>query len=77
VAVCVYHLLVCVLGALVSGRSVSSQTDLPLTRAPSKHTNRWYTHTATYHVNIQRRKSEEDIIVTAQSTAYDPLRIVE
>jgi len=55
-----------VLGALVSGRSVcdllsslswvnlSSQTDLPLTRAPSTHTNRWYTHTATYHVNIQR-----------------------
>jgi hypothetical protein len=31
-----------------------SQTALPLTRAPSTHTNRWYTHTATYQVNTQR-----------------------
>jgi len=38
---------------------------------------RRYTHTATYQVNIQRRKSAEDIIVTAQSTAYGPLRMVE
>jgi len=34
-------------------------------------------HTATYHVNIQRSKSAEDIIVTAQSTPYGPLRMVE
>jgi hypothetical protein len=34
-------------------------------------------HTANYHVNIQRRKSAEDIIVTAHSTAYGPLRMVE
>jgi len=34
----------------------SSQTDLPLTRAPSPHTSRWYTHTATYQVNTQRRQ---------------------
>jgi len=38
---------------------------------------KWYAHTATYHINIQRRKSAEDIIVTAQSTAYGPLRMVE
>jgi hypothetical protein len=57
-------LYVCVLGALVSGRSVClcawcscqweihfSQTDLPLTRATTTHTNRWCTHTATYWVN--------------------------
>jgi hypothetical protein len=63
VAVCAYHLFVCVIGALVSRRCVSelltfdsSQTDLPLTRAPSTHINRWYAHTATYHVNIQRKQ---------------------
>jgi len=33
---------------------------------------RSYTHTATYHVNIQLSKSAEDNIVTAQSTAYGP-----
>jgi hypothetical protein len=33
---------------------------------------RRYTQTATYNVNIQRRKLAEDIIVTAQSTAYGP-----
>jgi len=32
----------------------SSQTGLPLTRAPSTQTNRLYTHTATYRVNTQR-----------------------
>ena len=34
---CISSVCVCVLGPLVSGRS---QTDLPLTRAPSTHTNR-------------------------------------
>jgi hypothetical protein len=47
----------------------SSQTDLPLTREPSTHKNRLYTHTATYHANIQRRES--------QSTALGALRMVE
>jgi hypothetical protein len=60
---CISSICVCVLGALISGRSVcelfrtlrnSSQTDLPLTRAPSTHTNRWCTHTATYQVNTRR-----------------------
>jgi hypothetical protein len=32
----------------------SSQTDLPLKRSSNTHTNGWYTHTATYHVNIQQ-----------------------
>jgi hypothetical protein len=38
---------------------------------------RLYKHAATYQVNIQERKSAEDIIVTAQSTVYGPMRMVE
>jgi len=36
------------LGALVSGRSSTDNS------TKHTHTNRWYTHTATYHVNTQR-----------------------
>jgi hypothetical protein len=75
--VCIICLCVCLVLLSVEDLFVNcSETELPLTRAPSTHTNRWYTHTAKNHVNIQRRKSAEDII-TAQSTAYGPLRMVE
>jgi hypothetical protein len=85
------------LGAVVSGRSVCvSQTDLPLTRAPSTQTNKQtnkqtnrqtdkQTNKQTGDIHIQphtkqilnERKSAEGTIVTAQSTAYGPLRMVE
>jgi hypothetical protein len=54
---CVYRLFLCVLGALVSGRSVCEVfTNRSFTDKSTKHThtNRRYSHIATYHVNIQR-----------------------
>ena len=56
----VYIICLCVRLVLLSVEDLfvnSSQTGLPLTRAPSTHThtNRWYTHTATCQTNTQRR----------------------
>ena len=44
----VYIIYLCVCLVLLSVEG------LPLIRAPSTHTNRWYTHTATYQANTQR-----------------------
>jgi len=58
--VCITYLCVCVCLVLLSVEDLfvnCSQTDLPLTRAPSTQTNRWYTHTATYQVNTQRTQN--------------------
>ena len=50
----IIYLCACLVLLSVEDLFVNRQIDLPLTRAPSTHTNRWYTHTATYQVNTQR-----------------------
>jgi hypothetical protein len=56
-----------VLGGVVSGRPVCEQfTDKSSTDKSIKHTQKF-----------NERKSAEDLIVTAQSTAYGPLMMAE